>query len=110
MEIDYFELIMKIILVIVAIITAYMITLRLIGRSPDLNDVSFGLITLILSSMMIFVYKFAKFQGKVEEFIVTTKNSFGTIKEDTNSINNNLTMVNNKLNNIGKFNKNDKFG
>ncbi len=95
-EKDYFELFMKIILFILVLIGLYMIILKLIGRSPTLDEINFTLITILISSLILFVYKFGRFQGNVEEFIMSSKNSFVKIRDDMTNLNNNLNTLRRK--------------
>ncbi len=85
-KIDYTNIILKTIAAIFGAIAIYWLILKIIGRSPDLSKINLILIVMLITATLNFYYRFGKFEGKIEEFISNSKDSFSRIKEDIKEI------------------------
>jgi len=77
-----FEIIVEIVFWIMLVILIYQLLLKIIWHSPaDIAVLYTGFIA-VTTYLLSFTYKFARFSGRVEEFMKNTKQSFSDIKVD----------------------------
>ena len=78
-NIDYADLILKIIITVFGMIAIYWLILKIIGRSPNLSEINLILIVMLLTATINFYYRFGKFEGRIEEFIDMSEITFRTL-------------------------------
>lgn len=77
-----FEIIVEIVFWVMLVILVYQLLLKITGHSPaDIAVLYTGFIAMT-TYIVSLTYKFAKFSGKVEEFMKNTRQSFSGIKVD----------------------------
>ena len=83
---DYFDLILKIIIVLLTILIVYWFFQLMFGGSPSLTQFNNGLILILVGLVVQLYYKFGKFsqfmEGVFPRFENNVENSFNRMKED----------------------------
>ncbi|MBS3080984.1 hypothetical protein J4221_05910 [Candidatus Pacearchaeota archaeon] len=89
---DYFDLVLKIILILLGILIIIWILQLLFGGSPGLEEFNFALI-LLLAGLLIQLYReVGVIKNDMKHNFSNIKNSFINIKEDMNLIKNKLKI------------------
>ena len=89
-KLSLLDIIINIIIILLSVLVIYWLIKLIIGGSPTLSEFNFGLIVLIITFLI-------KMYREIGEIKVGITYSFNKIKEDINSINNNIELIKNKL-------------
>lgn len=100
-KIDYFDLFLKILMVLATILVVYWFIQILFGGSPTTDQFIIGIILIIVSLVIHLNYKSGIFnqfiEGTFPRFEKDIELSFNKVKEDMNELKQDLNLIKKKL-------------
>ena len=101
---DYFGIVLKIILILLAVLIIYWLIQLLLGMSPPLTQVNTALIIMLLGFLVQLYREVGDSKAETKYNFTLIKNSFEKIKEDmaeiksdTTSLKKDMAIIKNKL-------------